>query len=54
MKTFEYRLYVNKEQAHLLMACLATSRQIYNRGKTKILTKLVTIQKGHEKAGRTG
>ena len=31
MKTFEYRLYVNKEQAHLLMACLATSRHIYNR-----------------------
>ncbi len=30
MKTFEYRLYVNKEQAHLLMACLATSRHIYN------------------------
>ena len=31
MKTFEYRLYVNKEQAHLLMVCLATSRHIYNR-----------------------
>jgi putative transposase len=31
MKTFEYRLYMNKEQAHLLMACLAKSRQIYNR-----------------------
>src|SRR6266705_1676595 len=31
MKTFEYRLYVNKEHAHLLMACLATSRHIYNR-----------------------
>ena len=30
MKTFEYRLYINKEQAHLLMACLATSRHIYN------------------------
>ena len=30
MKTFEYRLYTNKEQAHLLMACLATSRHIYN------------------------
>jgi putative transposase len=30
MKTFEYRLYVNKEQARLLMACLAESRHIYN------------------------
>jgi len=31
MKTFEYRLYVKKEQARLLMACLAESRQIYNQ-----------------------
>ncbi len=31
MKTFEYRLYLTKEQARLLMACLAESRQIYNR-----------------------
>ncbi len=31
MKTFEYRLYMNKEQARLLMACLAESRHIYNR-----------------------
>ncbi len=30
MKTFEYRLYVKKEQSHLLMACLAESRHIYN------------------------
>src|SRR5438034_8756232 len=30
MRTFEYRLYMNKEQARLLMACLAESRQIYN------------------------
>src|SRR5947207_15030102 len=30
MKTFEFRLYPNKEQAHLLMACLAESRHIYN------------------------
>jgi putative transposase len=30
MKTFEYRLYVKKEQARLLMACLAESRHIYN------------------------
>ena len=31
MKTCEYRLYVNKEQGRLLMACLAESRHIYNR-----------------------
>src|SRR5579859_338656 len=31
MKTFEYRLYMKKEQARLLMACLAESRHIYNR-----------------------
>ena len=30
MKTFEYRLYMNKEQGRLLMACLAESRHIYN------------------------
>jgi putative transposase len=30
MKTFEYRLFVNKEQSRLLMACLAESRTIYN------------------------
>ncbi len=30
MKTFEYRLYINKEQARLLMACLAESRHTYN------------------------
>ena len=30
MKTFQFRLYTNKKQAHLLMACLATSRHIYN------------------------
>ncbi len=30
MKTFEYRLYVKKDQARLLMACLAESRHIYN------------------------
>src|SRR2546428_8327932 len=31
MRTFEYRLYPNKEQSHLLMACLSESRSIYNR-----------------------
>src|SRR2546425_3030641 len=30
MRTFEYRLFVNKEQSHKLMACLAESRAIYN------------------------
>src|SRR3989440_4794749 len=30
MRTFEYRLFVNKEQSRKLMACLAESRTIYN------------------------
>ena len=30
MRTFEYRLYPNKEQVHLLMRCLCESRIIYN------------------------
>jgi len=30
MRTFEYRLFVNKEQARLLMGCLAESRKLYN------------------------
>ena len=30
MKTFEFRLYPNKDQSRLLMACLAESRTIYN------------------------
>src|SRR6266700_3625713 len=30
MRTFEYRLYPNKDQSRLLMACLAESRIIYN------------------------
>jgi putative transposase len=30
MRTFEYRLFVNKEQSRRLMACLAESRTIYN------------------------
>ncbi len=30
MRTFEYRLYPNKEQSCLLMACLFESRTIYN------------------------
>ena len=31
MRTFEYRLFVNKNQSRLLMACLAESRLIYNQ-----------------------
>jgi hypothetical protein len=31
MKTFEYRIYPNKEQSHLLMECLIESRHIYNQ-----------------------
>src|SRR5690348_2060191 len=30
MRTFEYRLYPNKEQRHLLIQCLQESRTIYN------------------------
>ena len=30
MRTFEYRLYPNKEQSRLLMACLSESRHLYN------------------------
>lgn len=30
MRTFEYRLFVNKHQAHLLMLCLQETRIIYN------------------------
>src|SRR5215469_14983654 len=30
MRTFEYRLFVNKEQSRKLMVCLAESRTIYN------------------------
>src|ERR1700730_14146931 len=30
MRTFEYRLYPNKEQCYLLMTCLMESRKLYN------------------------
>jgi hypothetical protein len=30
MRTFEYRLFVNKDQHSKLMACLAETRRIYN------------------------
>jgi len=41
MKTFEYRLYPNKEQQHLLMQCLIESRLIYNE-------MLETVKKQYE------
>jgi len=31
MKTYEYRLFVNKQQRHLLMQCLIESRLMYNQ-----------------------
>jgi len=30
MRTFEYRLYPNTAQSHLLMMCLSESRQLYH------------------------
>src|SRR5213082_1166998 len=30
MRTFEYRLFVNKEQSRLLLHCLRESRMLYN------------------------
>lgn len=44
MKTFEYRLYPNKEQSHLLMQCLIESRLIYNQ-------MLETIKQQYEDKG---
>jgi putative transposase len=41
MKTFEYRLYPNKEQSHLLMQCLIESRKLYNE-------MLATIKQQYE------
>src|SRR6266487_97193 len=31
MRTFDYRMYTNKEQSHLLMQCLIASRTLYNK-----------------------
>ena len=31
MRTFEYRLYPNREQSSLLMQCLIESRMLYNQ-----------------------
>src|SRR5438067_3181262 len=44
MKTFEYRLFVKKEQSRKLMACLAESRIIYNR-------MLETVKRQYEQDG---
>jgi len=44
MKTFEYRLYINKEQARSLMACLVESRHIYH-------AMLERVKQQYEKQG---
>src|ERR1700693_404133 len=44
MRTFEYRLFVNKEQSHLLMQCLIESRHIYNE-------MLETVKAQYEEKG---
>ncbi len=36
MRTFEYRVYPNKRQSHLLMACSIESRHIYNEMLTML------------------
>jgi hypothetical protein len=44
MKTFEYRLFVNKQQHTLLMQCLRESRLIYNQ-------MLETVKQQYEDKG---
>src|SRR2546426_1732761 len=44
MKTFEYRVYPNKQQCALLMQCLIESRQLYNE-------MLETIKQQYEEQG---
>jgi len=44
MRTFEYRLYPNKEQSHLLMQCLIESRHAYNE-------MLETVKTHYEEKG---
>src|SRR5438552_1446666 len=44
MRTFEYRLYPNKEQSHLLMQCLSESRHVYNE-------MLETVKQQYEEKG---
>ena len=47
MRTFEYRLFVNKAQSRKLMACLAESRTIYNG-------MLETVKRGLQPLALTG
>ena len=44
MRTFEYRLYPNKQQHHLLIACLSESRHLYNE-------MLATLKAHYEQDG---
>jgi putative transposase len=44
MRTFEYRLYPNKQQQHLLLACLSESRHLYNE-------MLATLKAHYEQDG---
>jgi len=44
MRTFEYRLFVNREQHHKLMQCLSESRMIYN-------SMLETVKTQYEQTG---
>jgi putative transposase len=44
MRTFEYRLYVNRQQRHKLMACLIESRKLYNE-------MLATMKQQYEEKG---
>ncbi len=39
MRMFEYRLYPNKEQSHLLMGCLIESRKLYNEMRAELVAK---------------
>ena len=44
MRTFEYRLYPNTAQSHLLMSCLIESRKLYNE-------MLETVKAQYEERG---
>src|SRR6266498_2670273 len=44
MRTYEYRLFVNKRQSHLLLQCLRESRLIYNE-------MLETVKRQYEEKG---
>lgn len=45
IKTFEYRLYPNRRQRRLLIACLAESRRLYNE-------MLQTVKEHHEQTAK--